>query len=162
MPLPDWNKQKSSGAGGSQSASRFETQSSFQNWPNYLKDGYFESDGALRPEFVSRAKIEPLIEQMVNAKLTMSQARRFFQHCRAIERRLRSKQSSWNIERSNFKRLDYFAANALNKPTGKIPQLFGDFIQRNVDTVKTEKDFLDGFLTHFEALLGFFPSTSRR
>ncbi len=33
--------------------------------------------------------------------------------------------------------------------------IFHDFIRHNVAAVKTEKDFLEGFLPHFEALVGF-------
>jgi hypothetical protein len=33
--------------------------------------------------------------------------------------------------------------------------LFHDFIRRNVAAVHSEKEFLQGFLPHFEALVGF-------
>jgi hypothetical protein len=37
----------------------------------------------------------------------------------------------------------------------KIPEIFHDFIVENVALVRSEKDFLDGFLPHFAALVGF-------
>jgi CRISPR type III-A-associated protein Csm2 len=126
-----------------------------QLWPDYLKAGYFDPDGNLRVDFVSRSKVQPLVQEMGNAKLTSNQLRRFFQHCRAIEARLRAKTSSWRAEEAAFRMLDVAAADALGKSTAKIPKLFHDFVQRNVAAVRTETDFLKGFLPHFEALVGF-------
>lgn len=120
--------------------------------------GYFDTTGNLRSELVARESMAPLAEQMSNASppLTMNQVRRFFQHCRAIEARLRARTSSWEAERTrNFATLDRAAADAIGKSPPKIPQMFHDFIQHNVAVVRTEKDFLEGFLPHFEALVGF-------
>ena len=129
-------------------------------WPNYLKDGYFDAEGNLRIEYVSRAKVEPLIREMSRARpqLTMHQLRRYFQHCRGIEAKLKqkiSKDISWETEKAGFYKLDSAAADAYGKAQKKIPRLFHDFIKRNVETVKSEEDFLKGFLPHFEALVGF-------
>ena len=128
-----------------------------QLWPNYLQGGYFDDDGNLRIELVARARIEPLADAMSQARprLTMHQIRRFFQHCRAIEAKIRAKSSSWAAEQASFLDLDVAAADAVAKSPKKIPDLFHDFIERNVAAVKTEKDFLKGFLPHFEALIGF-------
>ena len=118
--------------------------------------GYFDAGGNLRSELVGRDSIAPLAEDMSKASppLTMNQVRRFFQHCRAIEARLRARASSWEAERTlHFATLDRAAADATSK--SKIPQMFHDFIQHNVAVVRTEKDFLQGFLPHFEALVGF-------
>lgn len=132
------------------------------------RSGYFDADGNLRIEFVARDKIMPLAEQMRRATppLTMHQIRRFFQHCRGIEARLRAGTSSWEFERSrHFSTLDRTAADALGKSPPKIPQIFHDFILHNVASVQTKKDFLDGFLPHFEALVAFatlFPEERER
>ncbi len=126
-------------------------------WPNYLQGGYFDSNGDLRPEYVARAQVEPLVRAMSSAqpKLTSHQVRRFFQHCRAIEARLKARTSSWGAELTQVKKLDVAAADAYGKSQRKIPALFHDFIRENVAMVKTESDFLNGFLRHFEALVGF-------
>lgn len=128
-----------------------------QLWPGYLKDGYFDETGALRPELVSRSRMEPLGRAMAEARpgLTPHQARRFFHHCRAIESRLRAGTSSWSHEREQLLRLDVFGADALGKQPPKIPQMFHDFVRRNVERAITEEQFLRGLLPHFEALLGF-------
>ena len=124
-----------------------------------LRDGgYFDAAGNLRSEFVARDYIETLAKEMAKAKppLTRNQVRRFFQHCRAIERRMRASTSNWEAERTlHFAILDRAAADACGKSTPKIPLIFHDFIQHNVAAVRTEKDFLEGFLQHFEALVAF-------
>ena len=129
-------------------------------WSGYLEGGYFDADGNLRPEYVDRKHIEPLARTMADAKLSTTQVRRFFNHCRLIEAKLKALGKSselvermWASERTTFIRLDAFAADALAKQ--KVPNLFHDFIQRNVDAVTTHTDFLRGFIPHFEALVGF-------
>ena len=130
------------------------------------RNGYFDAAGNLFAAFVSRDSIQPLAQQMADewprdGKPT-HQVRRFFQHCRAIEAKLRanaasgdSMKAAWAAEEAAFRRLDIAAADALAKSPPKIPVLFHDFIQSNVAAVKNEKDFLEGFLPHFEALVGF-------
>lgn len=119
--------------------------------------GYFNKAGHLRPQFVTRDSIAPLARKMANAipPLTMHQIRRFFQHCRAIEAKLRAKTSTWEAEEAAFRQLDVAAADAFGKSPRKIPELFHEFIKCNIAAVKNEQDFLKGFLPHFEALVGF-------
>ena len=128
-------------------------------WPGYLLEGYFDANGNLHPDLLARKKVEPLVKAMTEARirLTNNQLRRFFQHCRAIEARLRARASSWDAERATFEKLDISAADAFKGGGNgaKIPRLFHDFIKLNVAAVGSEKDFLHGFLPHFEALVGF-------
>jgi CRISPR type III-A-associated protein Csm2 len=121
------------------------------------RSGYFDAAGNLRNEFVARDSIVPIAEAMSRATpaLTMHQIRRFFQHCRAIEAKVRAGTSTWPAEEAAFRQLDVAAADAFGKSPRKIPELFHDFIKSNVAAVKNEKDFLKGFLPHFEALVGF-------
>ena len=128
-------------------------------WPDYLNGGYFEGkdamgNPALKPEMVARVRMESLVRAMAPT-LTSHQARRFFQHCRAIQARLLAKEAEWSSEVTSFMMLDVAAADAAGKRPPKIPSLFHDFIRRNVAAVKTREDFLIGFLPHFEALIGF-------
>ncbi len=128
-----------------------------QLWPGYLREGYFDHDGHLRVEFVTRDKVEPLVRAMARARppLTSAQLRRFFQHCRRIETRLRSKAGSWSEVRPQVIFLDAAAQDAFGKTPKKIPALFWDFVRRNIAAIRTADDFLRGFLPHFEALVGF-------
>lgn len=127
-------------------------------WPNYLLGGYFDAAGDLRPQYVSRSRVEPLAKKLAGGNLTMNQLRRFFQHCRAIEARLKAAAepaAAWRAAEADFRKLDVAAADAFGKREQKIPELFHDFIRTNVAAVHTESDFLRGFLPHFEALVGF-------
>lgn len=127
-------------------------------WKDYLKDGYFDDAGNLRIELVKRENLQTLVKEMAFAKpkpLTSNQLRRFFQHCRLVESRILSKHSNWEKEKTAFMQIDSAAADAYGKQEKKIPKIFHDFIRRNVAAVKTEKDFVNGFLKHFEALVGF-------
>lgn len=124
-----------------------------QHWPDYLKDGYFDAEGNLKVEYVSRERVEPLAQKM--ASLTIHQVRRYFGHCRAIETRLKSGGAAWQKLWPEVKKLDVAAADGAAKQPPKIPSLFHDFIRRNVDKIQTKDDFLRGFLPHFEALVGF-------
>ncbi|HOE12834.1 MAG TPA: type III-A CRISPR-associated protein Csm2 [bacterium] len=126
-------------------------------WPGYLAKGYFDDKGHLWTEYVGREKVEHLAEAMANAypPLNKHQLRRFFQHCRRIEARLKSKSASWAEVYPDVKKLDIAAADGFGKSSRKIPELFYEFIKMNVAKVNLEKDFLEGFLPHFEALVGF-------
>lgn len=128
-----------------------------QLWPGYLERGYFDEAGNLRVEYVGREKVEPLVREMGRAKpaLTQGQLRRFFQHCRRIETRLKSEEVSWAQVRAQVVFLDAAAQDAYGKQPRKVPSLFRDFVQRNIASVQSEKDFREGFLPHFEALVGF-------
>ena len=121
------------------------------------RTGYFDAAGNLRAEFVARDRLVPIAEEMANAQppLTAHQIRRFFQHCRAIEAKLRAMTSTWAAEEAAFRQLDIAAADAFGKRPPKIPELFHEFVKSNVAAVNNEKDFLKGFLPHFEALVGF-------
>jgi hypothetical protein len=136
---------------------------------NYLEGGYFDTDGHLKIEYVSRCipgdelleesrqrGLEPLARRCCNSnpRLNSAQVRRFFQHCRGIETKLKSG-ATWNGIRPQFQFIDAAAQDAHGKEPRKIPGLFYDFIRRNVAAVKSEQDFLRGFIPHFEAFVGF-------
>jgi CRISPR type III-A-associated protein Csm2 len=128
-----------------------------QLWPDYLKDSYFDAEGNLRIDYVSREKVEPLVREMARARpaLTTAQIRRFFQHCRRIETHLKSREAAWAQVKPQVVFLDAAAEDAYGKQPRKIPALFRDFIQRNIAAIHSEKDLREGFLPHFEALVGF-------
>jgi CRISPR type III-A-associated protein Csm2 len=141
-----------------------------RRWPNYLQGGYFDEQGNLKIEYVARClageenlpyKEQHGVERFVRAMdegdppLTKTQLRRFFQHCRGLETRLRSGLATWPQLRAQVQLLDAISTDAFGKQPRKIPELFREFIRRNVTAVQCEKDFREGFLPHFEALVGF-------
>lgn len=126
-------------------------------WPDYLKTGYFEKVGdenCLRTELVSFEKMDNLAATMADQRLSKTQLRRFFSHCRAIEIKLKGGES-WEKVRALFLKIRYVAAHSRNQTSKEFPLIFFDFISRNVDQVKTKDEFLLGFMPHFEALVGF-------
>ena len=122
---------------------------------------YFRTDeqgnDCLLVQFVAKKDMNELAEQLHRGRLTTGQVRRFFNHCREIERRLKTDGESWDQVRASFEMLSSHAQYA--KATDKIPPLFQEFIDVNVDRVTSSQDqskaFLDGFLKHFEALVGY-------
>lgn len=122
-------------------------------FPGYLEQGYFDGE-RLRVELLERTRMDRLARAMASGQppLTSHQVRRFFQHCRRIEARLRAS-STWAREERDVLKIDSFAADAASKR--KAPPIFEEFIRRNVAAVKDQRDFTEGFMAHFEALLGF-------
>ena len=125
---------------------------------------YFGNDdsgrGYLQADFVSKRNVEPWAKHLAlssRPKLTTSQVRRFFNHCREIERRLNVDGQSWAQVSARFESLCSHAQYA--RSANKIPEEFQRFIDDNVRRVTSAQDpgkaFVDGFVPHFEALVGF-------
>jgi len=135
-----------------------------RHWRGYLQGGYFDAQGNLNVEYVSRERIEPLAKAMCPewGGLTSHQVRRYFGHCRALETRLKAGGADWGKIWPEVKKLDVAAADGAAKQPPKIPALFHDFIRRNVAAITCRKDFTNGFLPHFEALVGFGQAHFRR
>ena len=152
--------QRGGRGGGRQRRDRDRTPRDMPTFP----DAYFAPDErgvpCLQTDFVSRAKMDALAETLARGaypNLTTGQTRRFFNHCREIERRLEVEGESWGEVAASFQQL---SAHAQYASSGrKIPHEFQRFIDDNVDRVASADDprdaFLRGFLPHFEALVGF-------
>ena len=134
-------------------------------------DLYFGNDDSgrsyFRSDFVARKNVDPWARYLAcdaRPKLTRGQVRRFFNHCRDIERRLKVGAQSWAQVSANFESLCFHAQYA--KEAGKIPDEFRKIIDENVKRVTSSEDpetaFLNGFLPHFEALVGFGTAYMRR
>lgn len=133
---------------------------------------YFETDNqnrsCLKPDFVSKKKVDLLAKLLAHRSckpnLTTGQVRRFFNHCREIERRLKTDGESWLQVSASFESLCAHSQYAV--AANKIPKEFQDFIDENVKRVvsaeEPRKAFLEGFLPHFEALIGFGTTYLRR
>lgn len=128
-----------------------------------LPSSYLEVDEDnqryLRSAFVQKEFIGPLARKLSRTRppLTKGQMRRFFNHCRQIERRLRVEEESWKQVSAMFHALSSHAQYAHS--ARKIPPEFVEFIDTNVRRVQTDSHpreaFLRGFMPHFEALVGF-------
>ena len=103
-------------------------------------DAYFAVDGNnrkyLQPVFVARKTIDPLARQLgrrAKPVLSTGQMRRFFNHCRQIERRLQTDSESWEQVSAAFQALSSHAQYA--QSARKIPAEFRTFIDDNVRRV---------------------------
>ena len=120
-----------------------------------------EKKPCLNTAFVSKKTVDPLAQGLADAhpRLTTGQIRRFFNHCRELERKLKVDGESWPRVAADFEALSAHAQYACPGRNNKIPVEFRQFIDDNVDRVTAAEDprtaFLEGFLPHFEALVGF-------
>jgi CRISPR-associated protein Csm2 len=123
---------------------------------NYLKKGYFDETGNLFEEYLKKDGIADQIAKNLGIEkpeMKNHQLRRFYGHVRAAENRLRMT-NDFNSVYIDIKKLEPFVAEAKGK--NKIPKTFYDFIIKNTNAVKNKKDFLEGFLEHFQAVVAFF------
>ncbi len=140
-------------------------QTSNYRYQGQFPDSYFEADEQgkiyLLTDFVAKSKVDGLAQHLTHQNsrpaLTTGQIRRFFSHCREIERRLKADGENWPQVAADFVSLSAHAQYA--RSSGKIPEDFRQFIDENVKKVTSWEDprtaFLDGFVPHFEALVGF-------
>ena len=123
-----------------------------------MSESYFDIiDGkpVIRDKFVSRQEVERIVVGF--GQLLMNQLQRFFRHCRKLELQLRRKEKTWPEIRASIQMLSAHAENAAQRPRDRVPQSFVDFIHRNVAMIQTDRDFRDGFMKHFEAVMGYAP-----
>ncbi|MFZ4437619.1 MAG: type III-A CRISPR-associated protein Csm2 [Syntrophales bacterium] len=123
---------------------------------DYLSKGYFDDKGNLFERYVVGKGDADLIAKQLGLDrpaMTNHQLRRFYRHVRAAENRLKMT-DNFPAVYIDLKRLEPFVAEAKGK--SKIPELFYIFMTKNLSAVKTEKDFLNGFLEHFQAVVAFF------
>lgn len=117
---------------------------------DYLSKGYFKERDVLYEELVADMA-DTIVRSFKGLK--NNQLRRFYQHIRNAENRLKMV-GDWQSVNVDVKKLKAFAAEAKGK--GKIPDSFFQFIAKNIDCVKDEKTFTKGFLPHFEAVVAYF------
>jgi CxxC-x17-CxxC domain-containing protein len=120
----------------------------------YLRGGYFDDDGHLRPELIVE-QARAISEDLAQAGLTTAALRRFFGMARKVESRLDA-EPDFAAVRGDLLALKPFAANAQTREV--IPSLFREFVDRNVEqAVSGEREFRRGFLPHFQYVVAWFP-----
>ncbi|HPL96017.1 MAG: type III-A CRISPR-associated protein Csm2 [Smithellaceae bacterium] len=123
---------------------------------DYLMQGYFDEKENLFERYVAKDGDADVIARLLGVAkpaMTNHQLRRFYSHVREAENRLKMT-DDFKAAYIDLKKLEPFVSEAKGK--GKIPDLFFDFILKNVSAVKSKKDFLDGFLEHFQAVVAYF------
>ena len=120
----------------------------------YLANGYFDTSGNIMPQVVvdwPRA----IASSLAGAGLQTAQLRKFFGEARHIEGQLHAG-ADFAALQGRILKLDGYAADAVKK--GNAPPLFKQFIQQNLRWAsRDEKSFLQGFIEHFESVVGYFP-----
>lgn len=124
----------------------------------YLERGYFETNGNLKERYIAKdGDADNIAKQLGLARpaMTNHQLRRFYGHVRAAATRL-DMTGNFPAVYVDLKKLDPFVSEAKGK--GKIPDLFYDFMIKNVKAIRPDnkEDFTKGFLEHFQAVVAFF------
>lgn len=121
-----------------------------QEYITKLKEGYFNDKGNLWEDFITTmaSKIALSFKGLKNHQL-----RRFYGHAKSAENRLRMT-NDWDAVNIEIKRLEPFVSEAKGKD--KIPHSFYEFIEKNIKSIHNQKDFEDGFIRHFEAVVAYF------
>jgi hypothetical protein len=123
----------------------------------YLQKGYLDDEGNPFHEVIvewPKAIAEAL--STLRPPMTTNQLRgAFFNEVRRIETKLGANRD-FNVIRHEILKLMAFAADRRKKK--KVPPLFEEFIKVNLTwATKGEKEFIKGFVTHFECLVCFYP-----
>ena len=119
---------------------------------NYLKDGYYESEGVLKESLLlDDAKNVAKVFGIARPTVSTHQLRVFYNHCKAILSLLDNVE--YSRVKHNIAKLPALAGNGRGR--GTLPQEFVDFIEKNVLLVSSEKDFRV-FMEHFQAVVGWY------
>ncbi len=126
-----------------------------EGYLNKLQKGYFDTTNCLHEDFITTFadKIAQSFKGLKNHQL-----RRFYNHVKAAETRLKMT-NDWNCVNLDIKKLCSFVAEAKGKGN-KIPENFYQFIDKNIKKIDSQRDF-EAFVTHFEAVVGYFAYYSK-
>ena len=125
---------------------------------DYLKGGYFDAEGHLRPEVVGHVaqKVAEAIrsERVGPGPMAYGQLRSFWSLTQAIRNKL-GLEGSFAEVKADIRQLSAKAAYAVSREVA--PSVFKDFIDRNVElALQSPNAFRQGFVRHFEAVICFF------
>jgi CRISPR type III-A-associated protein Csm2 len=122
---------------------------------NYLAKGYFDANEHILPEVLLDWARD--IAQKLAIGMKTAQLRRFFAETRRIQRELKTVGDFQQVFPDILKLVAY-ACDSVKKQ--KAPPLFEEFMTENIKWAsRGEKEFLIGFVNHFECVVGFFPKT---
>jgi len=121
---------------------------------------YFTAEGHLRVELV-KDEAEKIARCFRESKLTRNQLRSFYDHAKKQLQRLGYGTAFGEIH-AEIARLKAFAADRAARSSNALPAAFKEFIDRNVNAVNDEKSFKNGFMPHFEAVVGYCASLRER
>ena len=124
----------------------------------YLKLGYFDSQGNVRPEIITteaeKVALDLIARSRSGQQLSYGQLRKFFSKAKFVALQLDSGQSFDSL-RHKIAALERDAADAEGR--GVAPPSLKVFIEKNSRLAqRDEKSFRRGFLPHFEGVMAYF------
>lgn len=125
----------------------------------YLKEGYFDDKGNPLPQVLQKWPID-IADALFKARprMTTNQLRgAFFAEVRRLERKLGAT-CDFDMVRPELLKLNAYVVDRRKKY--KVSALFEEFITVNLrEAARGEQEFINGFVPHFECLVGFYPET---
>lgn len=130
-------------------------------------DSYFYDDkGVIRTELLE-SKAKSIAEKLKN-EITSTQLRNYFNEVKYYDRKLKENDTDeyfyqlFPLIKMLKAKVVYGTRNEKKeKKEKKFPQEFVDFMIKTINEIKNRKDF-KAFVYHFEAILGYFYSSSSR
>lgn len=132
--------------------------------PDYLNDlqnGYFGDKAVIRKEFL--IKYPDGISKSFSG-MTYTQIRSFFSSLRNCESAYRyaveGTQGDSSIAEAKLlakiQALNGIVTYAASKQSSNVPENFRKFMISNIEVCKNARDVLEGFIPHYESVLGYF------
>ncbi len=129
-----------------------------RDYPDY--PAYFDDTGVLRCDYLTKlAKEWARTFGAAKPKLTTHQLRAFYQHVKRQQAAVKNGRPFREVLVEICK-LKPFARERAEKET--IPAEFEEFVSLNVDKVKDQKTFLEGFVEHFQAIVAYCAGTIQK
>lgn len=132
-----------------------------------VRTGYFDRDGVIREQYL-RGATQDLARKFQPGQrggLTSNQLRIFFNNLKTAQTAYKNAVSAAEGDRAAADKILLRKVQAMDsliryakgkQDNSAIPEAFFHFILENVDACKNSKDINDGFIPHFQAVLGFF------
>jgi CRISPR type III-A-associated protein Csm2 len=129
---------------------------------NYIAHygGYFNEKNIIRAELLGSIALSAARILGAERKTSYTQLRAFFTAARAVQKKYSARGDFEQII-PNIERLEYLVAYYVGKGKGdwerRDREVLKDFIESNVVYAKKDgHNFQDGFMQHFEAVMGYF------
>lgn len=127
-----------------------------------LRKGYFEfinNKKCLKPKFIVEYPESIANNLWDKKKNKLSQIWKFYDHARRIQDSLKQKDESLDILRAELNELKPAVVYACTRDT--VTEVFKKFITENVSQIK-DRDDLDAFIKHFQALIAYLPRDNQK
>lgn len=130
---------------------------SISDYYTSLKSGYFDESNCLKEELIiEHPKILASYFSKDKDKNKSSQIRKFFDQCKLIESKHKI---SKNFDCNKTELLQILPLANNSKEKGHITNDFYKFLEINInEAIKSENNFLKGFIPHFQSLIGYFKT----